>query len=70
MKVVAEGVETEEQYSYLQVKKCDLIQGYLFSRPLPFDEFRAYLNDQGDCARIVGKEDEETSPPVHIKAIS
>ena len=71
MKVVAEGVDSEEQYGYLLVKKCDIIQGYLFSRPLPFDEFRAYLNDQGNYARIIDTEGEETLPrPVHIKAVS
>jgi len=33
--VVAEGVETEAQKSYLESQKCDQIQGYLISRPLP-----------------------------------
>ena len=33
--VVAEGVETEEQLAYLRTHRCDQIQGYLFSRPLP-----------------------------------
>jgi EAL domain-containing protein (putative c-di-GMP-specific phosphodiesterase class I) len=33
--VVAEGVETQEQLNYLTKHKCDKIQGYLFSRPLP-----------------------------------
>jgi len=32
--VVAEGVELEEQKLYLQRHRCDLMQGYLFSRPL------------------------------------
>jgi EAL domain-containing protein (putative c-di-GMP-specific phosphodiesterase class I) len=35
--VIAEGVETEAQASILRGLKCDLMQGYLFSRPLPFD---------------------------------
>lgn len=39
MKVVAEGVELEEQYSLLQKLNCDEIQGYLFSKPIPVKEF-------------------------------
>ena len=33
--VVAEGIETEEQLSYLKELGCQLGQGYLFSKPLP-----------------------------------
>jgi PAS domain S-box-containing protein len=39
MKVVAEGVETEQQLEFLKNHKCDLIQGYLFSRPVDVGEF-------------------------------
>ena len=39
MKTVAEGVETEEQASYLAKAGCDMIQGYLFSRPVPVEDF-------------------------------
>ena len=37
--VVAEGVETEEQYVYLKNSGCDFIQGYYFSKPLPKEEY-------------------------------
>ena len=37
--VVAEGVETEEQYIYLKNSGCDVIQGYYFSKPLPKAEY-------------------------------
>jgi diguanylate cyclase (GGDEF)-like protein/PAS domain S-box-containing protein len=41
LKVVAEGVETEEQSRLLRLLKCDELQGYLFSKPLPGNEFEA-----------------------------
>lgn len=39
LKVIAEGVETEEHLAFFQVHDCDLVQGYFFSRPLPAEEF-------------------------------
>ena len=36
--VVAEGVETPEQLAFLRSKKCDYVQGYLISPPLPAEE--------------------------------
>ena len=43
LKVVAEGVETEGQLALLVANRCDEIQGYYFSRPLPADELAALL---------------------------
>ena len=37
LKVVAEGVETEEQLALLKELKCDYIQGYLWGKPMPID---------------------------------
>lgn len=46
LKVVAEGVETATQYEMLRNYKCDEIQGYFFSRPLPEHEFFKYALTQ------------------------
>ncbi|MBH8552998.1 EAL domain-containing response regulator [Nostocaceae cyanobacterium CENA357] len=43
MQVVAEGVETEAELSFLRQKNCDAMQGFLFSRPLPAAEFENFL---------------------------
>ncbi len=44
LKVVAEGVETEEQLALLTQAECDFGQGYLFSRPVPAEELEALLH--------------------------
>ncbi len=47
-KVVAEGVEDEEQLAFLRSVNCDAIQGYLFSRPIPAVELTELLV-KGKC---------------------
>jgi EAL domain-containing protein (putative c-di-GMP-specific phosphodiesterase class I) len=43
LKVVAEGVEAQEQLELLSNKDCDYVQGYLFSKPINTDEFTKLL---------------------------
>jgi EAL domain-containing protein (putative c-di-GMP-specific phosphodiesterase class I) len=43
--VVAEGVETEKQVEILRTTRCDLLQGYLFSRPVTGSQFAAFVQD-------------------------
>ena len=43
LKIVAEGVETEGQESFLIEHRCDLLQGYRYGRPLPAAQVAALL---------------------------
>lgn len=45
--VIAEGVETAQQRDLLKEIQCDFAQGYLYSRPVPADQFEQYLESLG-----------------------
>ena len=45
LRVVAEGVETQEELEFLQAHQCDEAQGYFFSRPVPPQQFAALLKN-------------------------
>ncbi|MCQ1764165.1 EAL domain-containing protein [Neorhizobium galegae] len=51
MRILAEGVETEQQAEWLRSRKCILAQGYLYARPEPFEQFLARL--QGSPVKMV-----------------
>ena len=46
LKTIAEGVETNEQVSFLKEHKCGLMQGYYFSRPLSSEDTTQFLKDR------------------------
>jgi len=46
LKVVAEGVETDDQLRFLQLLRCDEIQGYFFSKPVPADTLASLFDPQ------------------------
>ena len=48
--VIAEGVETEQQKLLLQQTQCDAFQGYYYAKPMPEQEFIAYLQQQTKSA--------------------
>ena len=52
LRLVAEGVETEGQFAFLQAAGVDLIQGFWFSRPLLAEDFAARLRDDQAEARV------------------
>jgi EAL domain-containing protein (putative c-di-GMP-specific phosphodiesterase class I) len=43
LQIVAEGVETHEQLAFLAEQGCDIAQGYLYSRPVPAEQFEAFM---------------------------
>jgi EAL domain-containing protein (putative c-di-GMP-specific phosphodiesterase class I) len=57
LKVVAEGVETAEQLEFLREKRCDEVQGYLLSRPVPVPEATDFLRRGGDVRGVGSAQD-------------
>lgn len=45
LKVIAEGVETQEQLDFLRIRGCDEIQGYFYARPLAAEAFMEFVKD-------------------------
>jgi len=57
MKVIAEGVETEQQRRFLHANGCDEVQGYLFSCPVPATEIAEMLESVGKLYSKKGNQD-------------
>ncbi len=51
LEVIAEGVETKEQWEFLKAEKCDYAQGYYFSKPLSVDDFLLWVDEYKDTKR-------------------
>ncbi|MCU1348728.1 MAG: response regulator receiver modulated diguanylate cyclase/phosphodiesterase, partial [Acidobacteria bacterium] len=46
LEVIAEGIEHESQLAFLDEQGCEYIQGFLYSKPMPVNEFRELLTRQ------------------------
>ena len=44
VQTIAEGIETKEQMEFIRNIKCDIIQGYYYSKPISKEEFEKYFN--------------------------
>lgn len=62
MRVIAEGVEEEAGRDALRSMRCDAMQGFLLSRPLPIDRFEAWLN-----SRTITAEEEFAGKPALLR---
>jgi diguanylate cyclase (GGDEF)-like protein len=52
LEVVAEGVETDQQYAILRRLECDMVQGFFIAKPMPADEFRRWCDGHEDTQSL------------------
>jgi len=45
LKTIGEGIEQREQYEFLVENGCDMIQGYLFAKPMNWNDLRKLIDD-------------------------
>ncbi len=49
IQIIAEGVETEEQFHYLHDFECDMVQGYLFGKPMTFEQLQEIVKEENQA---------------------
>ena len=55
LEVVAEGVETDEQYAIVRRLGCDLVQGYFIAKPMPADQLLVWAEGYEDTQSCKSK---------------
>ncbi|AYR25802.1 putative bifunctional diguanylate cyclase/phosphodiesterase [Herbaspirillum rubrisubalbicans] len=53
LRVIAEGVEDEQQHAFLKENACDEVQGYYFGKPMAVEDFTAWMSRQGPSAQVL-----------------
>ncbi|WP_443114186.1 putative bifunctional diguanylate cyclase/phosphodiesterase [Herbaspirillum seropedicae] len=53
LRVIAEGVEDEEQHAFLKENACDEVQGYYFGKPMEVAVFTAWMSEQAQAGQVL-----------------
>lgn len=73
MKVVAEGVEDEDQLQFLKTQGCDIAQGYYISRPMGFDDYLAWMRDYApgfqNILSAFNDDESDSDPDAHLDSV-
>jgi len=72
LEVIAEGVETQEQFDFLEAHGCNAIQGYLIARPQPVERFIQLSESQPSVARPLegAGPPKDAGPPEEVVVVS